>query len=170
MKTRLWATLTANGSYAQATPDQPPRPPALADFAAHVGETRNFVVGRHTFEAFQAQPSRGGDRTFADTDIVVVTSRPLSLPGITAVPSPRAALDHLAGRGHTVALLAGGEALHNAFLADDLVDELVLIVAPYLSPRVLQLALPAPRSRNLALTSTRTLGADLLQLRYTLTR
>jgi dihydrofolate reductase len=170
MKTTLWATLTANGSYAQATPDQPPRQEALADFAAHAAEAKNFVVGRRTFETFQAQPSRAGDRPFTDTDIVVVTARPLAVPGVTSVASPRAALDYLASRGRSVALLAGGAQLHDAFLADDLVDELVLTVAPVLAGKGLQIALPQHRYRELVLASARELGGGLVQLRYTVRR
>jgi len=166
MKTRLWATLTANGSYAQASADQPPRPEALADCAAHAAEAGNFIVGRRTFEAFLAQPTRAGDTPVATTEIVVVTSRPVDVPGVTSVTTPRAALAHLAGRGHTLALLAGGEQLHNAFLADDLVDELVLVVAPFIASRGLQLAMPPARYCELELRSARTLGAGLVQLRY----
>lgn len=54
MKTILWATLSANGSYARNDPAHPPFAEALADFAAHVRETRSFVVGRRTFESFRA--------------------------------------------------------------------------------------------------------------------
>lgn len=165
MKTRLWATLTANGTYARATPDQPPRLEALADFGAHVAEAGNFIVGRRTFEAFQAQPARGGEQPFANTDIVVVTSRPFAAHGATCVTSPREALDHLARRGRTLALLAGGEVLHNAFLAEGLVDELVLVIAPVFSPRGLAIA-PPQGHRELALTSSRSLGAGLVQLAY----
>lgn len=52
MKTILWATLTANGNYQPNDPKHPPRPEALADFAAHVRAAGCFVVGRRTFEGF----------------------------------------------------------------------------------------------------------------------
>jgi dihydrofolate reductase len=170
MKTILWATLNASGSYARASADQPPRPEALADFGARAIAAGNFVVGRRTFDAFQAQPARGGDRPFATTDIVVVTSQPVGAPGATAVTSPRAALAHLATRGHTTAFLAGGEHLHNAFLAEDLVDELVLVFAPALADKALTLGLPAGRHRPLTLLAVRELGSSLVSLHYAVQR
>lgn len=165
--THLWATLTANGIYAAATPEQPPRPPALASFSAHVTETRNFVVGRKTFEAFMAQPSRGGDQPFGGVDIVVVTSR--RFDGVTCVPSPRAAIELLRERGHRRALLAGGDQLLASALAEDLVDELTLVIAPVLAPRGYQLARSAGYS-ELELLGSRTLGENLVELRYRVAR
>jgi hypothetical protein len=61
MKTIVWATLTANGNYAQASAAHPPKPEALGDFAAHAKRVGNFIVGRRTFEAFQSDPTRKVD-------------------------------------------------------------------------------------------------------------
>lgn len=166
MHTTLWATLSANGNYARSTPDHPPRPEALADFAVHVRETGNFIVGRRTFEEFQAQPSRGGAQPFAGIDIVVVSSQPLEAPGVTRVTSPADALAHLARKGHRRALLAGGEALHNAFLAADLVDDVIFNVAPVFERTGFHLVLS--RTRDVRLTSVRELGGGVAQLRYAL--
>ena len=88
MKTILWATLSANGNYARASAAYPPKPEATADFAAHALAHGNFIVGRRTFEAFQAQPARAGadgsaPRTpFANTTIVVVSTT-LAVPSAT---------------------------------------------------------------------------------------
>jgi len=167
MKTTLWATLTANGNYARSTPEHPPKREAMEDFATHVHRHKNFIVGRHTFEQFQAQPARAGsEQPFANVDIVVVTTR--ELPGVTCVRSPRAALEHLERRGHMVALIAGGEGLHNAFLAEGLVDELTLNVAPALEDEGLKLVLPRGRYSELRLTSVHELGSGVVQLRYAL--
>ena len=67
MKTILWATLTANGNYAQSSAENPPKPEALADFAAQAKTAGNFIVGRKTFEGFAAN----GGGPFGDLDIVV---------------------------------------------------------------------------------------------------
>lgn len=173
MKTILWATLTANGNYARNDPAHPPRPEALADFAAQAGAAGNFIVGRRTFESFQAQskPARAdaspAPNPFASTTIVVVSSS-LRVPGILSVSTPRAALELLAERGHRTALIAGGERLHNAFLAEDLVDELVLNVAPVLEDDGFKIALPKGQYRELSLLETKPLGGGVLQLRYDL--
>jgi hypothetical protein len=105
MRTVLWATLSANGNYAQSKPDNPPLPEALRDFAEHAKACGNFVVGRKTFEGFMAQ---GPNPAFAGLDIIVVSKQPLSVPGITWAPAPRVALEHLRERGHKTAFLSGG--------------------------------------------------------------
>jgi dihydrofolate reductase len=144
MKTILWATLSANGNYARATAERPPKPDATADFAAQAQTYGNFIVGRRTFEAFQAQPARAGadgESPFASTTIVVLSTT-LTIPGVQRAATPASALALVRERGHTAALLAGGEQLHNAFLADDLVDELILNVVPTLEDEGLKIALP----------------------------
>ena len=47
MKTILWATLTANGNYAQSGPENPPKKEALEDFTAHA---KAAGIGRRSFE------------------------------------------------------------------------------------------------------------------------
>ncbi|MDF3066000.1 MAG: hypothetical protein K0R38_1601 [Polyangiaceae bacterium] len=170
MKIILWATLTANGNYARSTPAHPPKPEALADFAAQVGAIGNFIVGRQTFQEFQSQPRRSAEdagATFARADIVVV-SRSGEVKGPTVVGSAQAAVAHLRERGHAAALLAGGEQLHNAFLAEGLVDELCLNVAPVLEDAGLRLHLPPGGFASLRLLASRDLGGGVLQLRYAL--
>jgi len=175
MKTILWATLSANGNYARASAAHPPKPEATADFAAHVAAHGNFIVGRRTFEAFQAQPARAGAdggaarNPFADTTIVVVSTT-LAVPNVPRVATPEAALAMLRERGHTTALLAGGETLHNAFLERGLVDELVLNVVPTLEDRGLKILLPQGQRRDLELLGTKQLAAGIVQLHYALPR
>jgi dihydrofolate reductase len=165
MKTILWATLSANGNYARSSADNPPRPEALRDFAQHAKAHGNFIVGRKTFEGFAAN---GPDPNFAALDIVVVSSRPVSISGVTWACSPSVALKHLEEHGHTTALLSGGESLHNAFLADDLVDEAVFNIAPVLEGQGLSVHLPRGRHRNVILLGMKELGGGLVQLRYDL--
>ncbi len=169
MKTILWATLTANGNYQRNDPEHPPRPEALSDFAAHVAATRNFIVGRKTFEGFAARqpaPRTTPDSAVGSATIVVVSSK--APPGVAAVRSPEEALGLLRERGFEAALIAGGEKLHNAFLAADLVDELVLNVAPVLEDEGFKLILPRAQHRTLSLLETKPLGGGVVQLRYDL--
>jgi dihydrofolate reductase len=168
MKTILWATLTANGNYARSTPAHPPKPEALADFAAQVATHGNFIVGRQTFQEFQSQPQRQSPSAaspFAKADIVVV-SRTLQMPGVACVPTPEAALAHLRERGHSSALVAGGERLHNAFLAAGLIDELLINIAPTLEDEGLRILLPKGQHRELRLLANKGLGGGIQQLRY----
>ena len=175
MKTILWATLSANGNYARASAAHPPKPEATADFAAHALAHGNFIVGRRTFEAFQAQPARAGadgsaaPNPFASTTIVVVSTT-LAVPNVARAATPEAALAALRERGHTTALLAGGEKLHNAFLQRDLVDELLLNVVPTLEDEGLKILLPKGNRRDLLLLGTKQLAAGIVQLHYALQR
>jgi dihydrofolate reductase len=171
MKTIVWATLTANGNYARATATHPPNKEALEDFAAHAKRTQNFIVGRRTFEAFQSDGSRkvdNAEQAFAGTEIVVVSTRMPDLPGIARAATPADALAHLARRGYDTALVAGGQTLINAFLAQDLVDEVIFNVAPALESEGLRLVLPKDQYAVLRLLELRDLGGGVGQLRYAL--
>ncbi|MEZ4222567.1 MAG: dihydrofolate reductase family protein [Polyangiaceae bacterium] len=171
MKTTLWATLTANGNYQRNDPQHPPRPEALADFAAHVRANGNFIVGRTTFEGFSAQQAAsGGSARPADSGgvgnatIVVVGSK--GPPGVATARNPKEALALLRDRGFSTAFVAGGAKLHNAFLAEDLVDELVFNIAPGLEDEGLKLVLPKGQFRTVTLIESKSLGGGVVQLRY----
>jgi len=169
MKTTLWAALTANGNYARSSAENPPKPETLDDFAAHVRKAGNFVVGRRTFEAFNTAGAPAGN-PFGEIDIVVVSQAQREIPGATCVSSPQEALSFLERRGHETALLAGGESLHNAFLAQDLVDELVFNVVPTLEGKGLNVLLPEGQNRELQLQETKPLGNGIIQQRYAIAR
>jgi dihydrofolate reductase len=170
MKTILWATLSANGNYAQPSPQNPlPPKEALDDFAAHVRVSGNFITGRKTFEEFQANANRrpaNAGQAFANTDIVVLCRRGDSIPGVTTVSSPQEALKFLASKGHQTALVTGGQAAHNAFLAEDLVDEVVFNIAPIFEPEGLKIVLPKDGYRTVKFLGFRELGSGVVQLRY----
>jgi dihydrofolate reductase len=165
MKVTLWATLSANGNYARATPDNPARAEALADFRQRALENGNFIVGRKTFEESAA---RGPNPDFRDADIVVVSRSGSGNEGLLSATSPRAALELLASRGHTKALISGGETLHNAFLADGLIDEVILNIAPVLEGGGLSIHLPPGTHRPIEFISCSEIGGGLVQLRYAL--
>lgn len=164
MKTILWATLSANGNYAQSSPDNPPRKEALGDFAAHAGAAGNFIVGRRAFEGMRA--SGGGG--FEAIDIVVVSKRLQAIPGMKVVDSPQAALSYLEERGHHTALLAGGADLHNAFLEQELVDEAIFNIAPVFEGKGLNLLLDQDgyRFKDVRLLDSKSLGGGVVQMHY----
>jgi dihydrofolate reductase len=173
MRTVVWATLTANGNYARASAAHPPTQQALEDFAAQAKRAGNFIVGRRTFEGFQSDSSRraaGADNTFAGTDIVLVSGARLEAPGVVSTSSPADALAHLERKGHDTALVAGGATLINAFLAQGLVDELVVNIVPALESQGLKLHLPDEQYADLTLLESSELGGGVGQRRYALNR
>ena len=166
MKTILWATLTANGNYAQSSPEHPPKMEALGDFAAQARATGNFIVGRRTFEGMQAS----GGNPFGEVDIVVVSQSVKDIPGVKVVESPQEALNYLQEKGHTTALLSGGADLHNAFLGQRLVNEVIFNVAPVMEGKGLNLLLDQDhyQYRDVQLLDCKPLGGGVIQLRYAL--
>ncbi|WP_394840772.1 dihydrofolate reductase family protein [Pendulispora brunnea] len=171
MKTILWATLTANGNYARSSQRHTPKPEATADFAAHAREHGNFIVGRQTFLEFQENASRRPQNApLEGIDIVVVSSTLALPPGAPArtATDPRAALALLRERGHQVALVVGGERLHNAFLGAGLVDEIIVVVTPSLEDEGRRIVLPRDERREATLIEHKPLGGGLIRLRYAL--
>jgi dihydrofolate reductase len=169
MKTILWATLTANGNYAQSGPDNPPRKEALDDFAAHALAAGNFIVGRRTFEGMRGN---GGPGPFADIDIVVVSKTASDIPGVTVVRSPQEALGYLQREGHLTALISGGADIHNSFLGHGLVDEVIFNVAPVLEGKGLNLVTDKDNYgyERVQLLDCKPLGGGVVQLRYAIDR
>ena len=173
MKTVLWATLTANGNYAQSSPEHPPKPETLGDFATQAKTAGNFIVGRRTFEGFQASGGGGGGGgPFASLDIVVVSRTMKAIPGEQIVGSPEEAVSYLQAKGHQVALVAGGTDLHNAFLGKGLVDELIFNIAPVLEGKGYNLLIDQDRYRykDVQLLDSRPLGGGVVQLRFAVGR
>jgi dihydrofolate reductase len=165
MKTILWAAMTANGNYAQSSPEHPPKKEALDDFAAQAKAAGNFIVGRQTFEGMRAS---GGGGAFADIDIVVVSKSAKEIPGTTVVGSPQEALNYLQEKGYQTALLSGGADLHNAFLGEGLVDEAIFNVVPVLEGKGLNLLLDKGQyqHKDVQLLDFKSLGGGVIQLHY----
>jgi dihydrofolate reductase len=169
MHTIVWAALTANGNYAKGDPPHPPRTEALRDFARHAQRAGNCIVGRRTFERFRAEAQQrpeDSQQAFAHVRTVVVSKGAAELPGATRVDNPAAALAALNRLGYKTALVAGGETLINAFLAEGLVDEIVLTIAPEFESDGLRLRLPHGQFHALQLLNVRELGGGVAQLRY----
>lgn len=169
MKTILWATLTANGNYAQSGPENPPKKEALDDFFAHAKSAGNFIVGRRTFEGMRGN---GGPGPFADIDIVVVSKSAATIPGVKVARSPEEALDYLKEKGHPSALVSGGADIHNSFLGRGLVDEVIFNVAPVLEGKGLKLLIDEDNYsfKHVRLLDCKPLGSGVVQLRYAIDR
>lgn len=171
MKTMLWATLSANGNYAQSSPENPPKKEALDDFAKHAKAAGNFIIGRRTFEGMWGSGGGGGG-PFADLDIVVVSKNAEDLPGVTVARSPQKALNYLQQKGHQTALIGGGADLHNAFLDQGLVDELIFNVTPVLEGKGYNLLIDKEnyRYKDVQLLNFMSLGSGVVQMHYAITR
>lgn len=178
MKTILWATLSANGNYAQSTPENPPKKETLDDFAAQAKAAGNFIVGRRTFEQMQApgrvsqEEQTSVDGPFAGLDIVVISNSIRDIPGVTVARSPQEALNYLQQKGHQTALISGGSDIHNSFLSHGLVDEVIFNVAPVLEGKGLNLLIDKNNYgyKPVQLLDCKPLGGGVVQLRYAIDR
>ncbi|GHO92354.1 hypothetical protein KSF_024020 [Reticulibacter mediterranei] len=164
MKIILWATLVANGNFAQISAENSSHREAFGDFLARAQATGNFIVGRKTFE--ELATSGGGN--MGEIDMVLVSQTIEEIPGVKVVSSPKEALTYLQAKGYTTTLLAGGAALHNAFLGQGLVDELIFNVVPALEGKGLNLLLDQDRYQyqEVKLLGFQSLGNDIVQLHY----
>lgn len=99
-------------------------------------EVDAIVVGRGTFERDRPQlTARPGGRLARRQPVRVVASRrPLDVPEgfVVASESPGALLAAGAARGWVEVLVEGGPTLLGAYLAEGLVDELLVAIAPIL--------------------------------------
>jgi dihydrofolate reductase len=167
MKTILWATLSANGNYAQSSPENPPKKEAFDDFVKQARAAGNLIVGRRTFEGMLSSGGAVGG-PFSDLDIVVVSKNVGDLQGVTVARSPQEALNYLQKKGHQTALIGAGADLHNAFLGQGLVDELIFNVAPVLEGKGYNLLIDKEnyQFKDVQLLNFMSLGGGVVQMHY----
>jgi dihydrofolate reductase len=160
MKTILYAGITANGNYGNSDAGQMPKQEELNDLFNHAKQAGNIVMGRRTYEIF------GADDTFADLDVVVVSSR-ASFEGVKTAISLQEMLNYLKDRGYEKAFIIGGVTLHNALLTEGLIDELYINIEPYIA-KGLNLGPTDNRLVDLKLVGHKHIGAGIVQIHYTM--
>lgn len=167
MKVVLWAGIMVNGFYPQyPTVFQTPAE-IWDDFYGHVAQAGNVIFGRRTAEEVWAA---GVDDHYAQVDVVAVCRQATDLPGAHCVASPRQALAALAEKGHETAFVGGGNTILNGFLADDLADELIFVIAPAIGGCQFSVALPEGPHKDLRLQSVKEIGSGCVKLHYLLER
>jgi len=97
----------------------------LDDLFARAREAGNIVMGRKTFEIFN------DGVMFSGLDVVVVSSGS-DFEDAHVVGSPNECLNYLNQKGYEKAFIIGGVTLANAFLTENLIDELYINVEPYI--------------------------------------
>ncbi|MNY72755.1 5-amino-6-(5-phosphoribosylamino)uracil reductase [compost metagenome] len=77
-------------------------------------------------------------------------------------------MDYLQQKGHQTALISGGADIHNSFLGQGLVDEVIFNVAPVLEGRGLNLLIDKDNYQymHVQLLDCKPLGGGVVQLRY----
>lgn len=130
----MWNCVSLNGMLAREDGSEDWLPvEGWDEFAAEAERSDNFVVGREGYELVQKLYP---DHNFDDIKVkskVVVSTRALSMPNEYIVAhSPQEAIGTLIDRGTSRILLVGGGKLNSSFMKHHLVDEVWLIIAPFI--------------------------------------
>jgi dihydrofolate reductase len=167
MKVILYIAITANGYIATLDGDSSWTSPIdEQNFFALAKQTGNVVIGRNTYDALVAA------RAFPipDTLNVVMTSQPPEAEPLKNVvffsDSPEEIVEELRGRGMSEVLVAGGGQLAGSFMADGLIDELYLTIAPLVLGQGIHLFEHVDFRRDLELMESRNISEHEVQLHY----
>jgi dihydrofolate reductase len=103
------------------------------DFVADAKKCNNIVVGRETYEIVtRMYEDYNFDSVACDFKVIITRQKELSAPkGYTVVHSPQEALNFLQEKGIETCLLSGGGKINASFAEAKLIDELEVIIEPY---------------------------------------
>jgi hypothetical protein len=132
--------------------------------------TLPVALGLAFAAAWLGVPALGPAQASEVLAIASATSHPVgmleSLGAATRLGMARGSHRSTLASAMCLPMRAGGERLHNAFLADGLVDELILDVTPTLEDEGLRLVLPKGQRGEVRLLATRELGGGVVQLHW----
>lgn len=140
----------------------------IARFDAEMTRCGVMVMGKATYESF------GEDLPLGKALLVVMTHDKDLLDKsqeglIFTDSSPKEVLNMLTGKGYQEVMLAGGENLNSAFLSDNLVDEIRVIVKPLIIGQGKSL-FNTSKNVNLKLLSNTSLENGSIELVYEVTK
>lgn len=135
MKVLLNMAISPNGLIARENGDEDWLPEEGWDeFVEEAKGFKNIVMGRETYEVVtRMYKDYNFDNVDVEHKVIVTTQNDFSAPsGYTVVHSPESALSYLEEKGLDTAYLIGGGKLNTEFLKRKLVDEIELIINPYI--------------------------------------
>ena len=153
MKTLLYMAISADGYIADSKGGVPWSDHEWKKFARQVRACGNIIVGRKTFEIMQ---KRGDFSNLGDPHIVVVsrTLNRVSEKNFDVAKTPEHALEILAAKNIPLAFIGGGAELNGSFIAQALIDEIILDVEPFLLGQGIPLFQGGPLEQKLELTGS----------------
>jgi dihydrofolate reductase len=160
MKTIAYFTLTADGFLPRAEEKGLPSfGQVITDSMKIAKKAGALIVGRTTWESMEEDES--------PVPVVVVSkSMPKKDNGAMVARSPAKALEMLKREGIEGALVGGGAKLYSSFLAQDLVDELYVNIAPDLLGKGLRIEGPRRHAETLKLMRRTPMDEGVTQLHY----
>ncbi|MBM3436260.1 MAG: dihydrofolate reductase [Bacteroidetes bacterium] len=163
MKVVLYMAITANGFIAKQNGETPWSSEEWASFSEKVGEIKNLVIGKKTFEIMNTEDEF---QKIGNPFVVIVSNEKDNNSNFAFADSPEQALEILKEKGFEQALIAGGGILNSSFLQKGLIDEMYLDVEPFIFGSGINLFAENDYEAKLELLSTKQLSKDTIQLHY----
>ena len=135
-------------------------------FIATVKQAGALITGR---KSYQVMLDQGDFERFDDATVVMVSGDSRSYAakrGHFCILNPQKAIDFLKQRGYENAILAGGGKLNAAFLRENLVDEIIVDIEPWVLGKGIPFAAPMDFEKKLKLLEVKQLSSSLVQLKY----
>ena len=169
IKVRCSMAMSPNGYIAKPDGDEDWLSAAnWTEFMQDAKACNNFVVGRETFElVMRLYKDQNFDNIDCAHKLIVTTQANFQAPpAYTVVSSPAEAVKYLEAQGTSELLLAGGGKLNAAFAEAGLIDELELIIEPYVIGEGRQVLAPGNYEFPLELKQTEQLSGGRTRLLY----
>lgn len=131
------------------------------DFVADVEKSNNFIVGRTTYDVVLEL-----DDVKAEHKVVVSSGELKLREGYVLVKTPQEAIDYLNKQAVEEILLIGGGEINASFAKAGLIDELELIIVPYVIGKGKQVLAAGDYEFPLELASTEKLSEGRVKLLY----
>jgi len=142
--------------------------PDVVRLYAEMNRCGAMIMGKETYESYEGDLPQGNAILVIMThsqDLLIQQHNRLIFTNAT----PREVLNMLEEKGFREVMLAGGESLNSAFLSDNLVDEIKVIVKPLVIGRGKSL-FNTSKNVNLTLLSNTSLENGSVELVYEVTK
>lgn len=172
MKVILFMAMSLNGMVARKDGDEDFLDQANWEtFAELIKQHGCFITGRKTFELIQTWPDVNFDNIEAKLKIIVSKNEKLKLenPYVRA-SSPKEAIKIAEEQGFASAILVGGSTNNSAFLAENLIDEVILDIEPAIIGKGIPVFAEGDFEARLKFVEMIKITEDILQVRYKVER
>lgn len=168
MKIILFMAMSLNGIIADKSGSEDFLSDANWEFFKELAKKYNcFIVGRKTYEAVQKWPDYNFNDIDAKLKIVISSDKSLELkPPFLLADSPKDAIKKAIALNLESAILTGGGTINSAFLAENLIDEVIVNIEPVILGGGIPIFREGELEKRLSLIETVKIAGDILQLRY----
>lgn len=130
-------------------------------------KNKSFIVGRKTYESVMNWKEGYNFLDVNSTRIIISKNNSLKLKkGFIHISSPKNALEYLSKNKIKTAILSGGSKLNSEFMKQNLVDEILINIEPYILGKGITLFFPKEFENKLKLIETKKLTNQIIQLHY----